>query len=185
MNTFISFLRGINMAGHFPLKMADLSDLYKSLGFKDAETYIQSGNVIFTGLANHTATAISEKIEAAILHKFGYDVPVVIRSANGLESIITANPFISEDNFDPSKMVAILLYEKPTEVQIQKVIDVSYPPDKFTIIGSEIFVYCPNGFGRSKLYTNFFEKKMGVRGTARNWKTITTLYSLAQKRLSQ
>ena len=182
MNTFISFLRGINMAGHFPLKMADLSDLYKSLGFMDAQTYIQSGNVIFTVQPNHKTSGISEKIEAAILDRFGYDVPVIIRSSDGLKKIIAANPFISEVDFDPSKMVAILLYEKPTEVQIKKVIDVSYPPDKFTITGSEIFVYCPNGFGRSKLYTNFFEKKMGVRGTARNWKTIATLNSLAQKR---
>jgi uncharacterized protein (DUF1697 family) len=78
-------------------------------------------------------------------------------------------------------MVAILLYEKPTEIQIQKVIKISYPPDKFVITGNEIFVYCPNGFGKSKLYTNFFEKKMGVTGTARNWKTLTTILSLAEK----
>jgi uncharacterized protein (DUF1697 family) len=169
------------MAGHFPLKMTDLADMYKGLGFKDAETYIQSGNVIFTSLENLQEADVTEKIEAAILKQFGYEVPVMVRTLDDLKNILTANPFLSEDRFDPSKMAAILLYEKPTEGQIQKVINISYPPDRFVISGKEIFVYCPNGFGRTKLYTNFFEKKMGVKGTARNWNTITTILSLAEK----
>jgi uncharacterized protein (DUF1697 family) len=72
-------------------------------------------------------------------------------------------------------MAVIFLHETPSEIQIEKVSNINYPPDKFQIIGSEIFIYCPNGFGKTKLYTNFFEKKMGVTGTARNWKTITTI----------
>ena len=94
-----------------------------------------------------------------------------------------ANPFLTEQNFEPSKMAVIFLHEKTTETQIQKVIDIDYPPDKFKIVGSEIFIFCPNGFGRTKLYTNFFEKKMGITGTARNWKTITTILDLAEKHI--
>jgi len=75
----------------------------------------------------------------------------------------------------------MFIHEKLTESQIQKVADVDYPPDKFKIVGNEIFTYCPNGFGRTKLYTNFFEKKMKLSGTARNWKTITTIMELAEK----
>ena len=78
-------------------------------------------------------------------------------------------------------MAVIFLHEEVTEEQIQKVINIDYPPDKFKISGREIFIYCPNGFGRTKLYTNFFEKKMGVTGTARNWKTITTILQIAEK----
>ena len=88
-------------------------------------------------------------------------------------------------NFDPSKMAVLLLHESPAEAQILKVKDVDYPPDKFKIIEKEIFIYCPNGFGRTKLYTNFFEKKMGVTGTARNWNTITTILGLAVKQQSK
>jgi uncharacterized protein (DUF1697 family) len=76
----------------------------------------------------------------------------------------------------------MFIHEKLTESQVQKVADVDYPPDKFKIAGNEIFTYCPNGFGRTKLYTNFFEKKMKLSGTARNWKTITTIMELAEKR---
>lgn len=77
----------------------------------------------------------------------------------------------------------IFLHENATEAQIQKVIDSNYPPDKFKIIGREIFIFCPNGFGKTKLYTNFFENKMGVAGTARNWKTIKKLLEIAENKL--
>jgi uncharacterized protein (DUF1697 family) len=77
-------------------------------------------------------------------------------------------------------MAIIFLHEKPSEEQILKVAGVDFPPDKFKIIGSEIHIYCPNGFGKTKIYTNFFEKKMKVTGTARNWKTITSIIELAR-----
>jgi uncharacterized protein (DUF1697 family) len=170
------------MAGHYPVKMADLSALYKCIGFNDAETYIQSGNVVFTCEDSLTVSGAVKKIEKSVLEKFGYNVSVMIRTVADLKNIILLNPFVQEENFDPSKMVAILLYERSTETQIQKMKGIDYPPDKFQIIDREVFVYCPNGFGRSKLYTNFFEKKMGVVGTARNWKTITTLLGIAEKR---
>ena len=97
--------------------------------------------------------------------------------------MLTSNPFLSEINFDPAKMAVIFLHDDLTESQIQKVADMDYPPDKFRIIGNEIYTFCPNGFGKTKLYTNFFENKMKVTGTARNWKTITTILNLAEKRL--
>jgi uncharacterized protein (DUF1697 family) len=77
-------------------------------------------------------------------------------------------------------MAVIFLHEEATISQIRKVIDIEYPPDKFQIIGREIYIFCPNGFGKTKLYTNFFENKMGVTGTARNWKTITKLLEIAE-----
>jgi uncharacterized protein (DUF1697 family) len=182
MQTYISFLRGINMAGHYPVKMADLLSLYKNLGLNDAETYIQSGNVIFSDIEFIPAAGLALEIEKSILEKFGYSVPVLIRTIEEISEIIAVNPFLKEKDFDPSRMAAILLYNKPTEEQIQKVTDIDYPPDKFKVIDREIFVYCPKGFGRTKLYTNFFEKKMGVTGTARNWKTITSLLQIAEKK---
>lgn len=170
------------MAGHNSIKMTDLSVLYKNLGFIDAETYIQSGNVIFSNSDELPEAEISLKIERTIHERFNYDVPVLIRTVEEMRKLLSANPFLSEEDFEPSKMAVIFLYEKSTEAQIQKVINIDYPPDKFKISGSEIFIYCPNGFGRTKLYTNFFEKKMGAIGTGRNWKTITTLLHIAEKR---
>jgi uncharacterized protein (DUF1697 family) len=182
MQTCISLLRGVNMAGHNSIKMAGLTQLYKDIGFNDAETYIQSGNVIFTGVDDISVPEVSVKIEKAILERFSCNIAVMIRTLDEMRQLLSVNPYLKEENFDPSKMAVIFLYEKTTADQIQKVMNIDYPPDKFKIAGSEIFIYCPNGFGRTKLYTNFFEKKMDVTGTARNWKSITTLLQMAEKR---
>jgi uncharacterized protein (DUF1697 family) len=182
MQIYISFLRGVNMTGHNKIKMTELSALYSMLGFDDPETYIQSGNVVFRNMTDLSVNDVSSKIENAILEKFNYNVPVLIRTIEAMRKLISVNPFLTEKDFNPSKMAVILLYEEPLKAQIMKVINIDYPPDKFKIIGREIFIYCPNGFGRTKLYTNFFEKKMGVIGTARNWRTINTILEIAEKR---
>jgi uncharacterized protein (DUF1697 family) len=171
------------MTGHNSIKMTDLASTYRDLGFIEPETFIQSGNVIFSTGEEGVVTDMALAIETAIHNTFGYDVPVMIRTIPGMRNLFTSNPYLSEINFDPAKMAVIFLHDHPAESQIQKVADVNYPPDKFKIIGSEIYTFCPNGFGRTKLYTNFFENKMKVTGTARSWKTITTLLNLAQKRL--
>jgi uncharacterized protein (DUF1697 family) len=171
------------MTGHNSIKMADLSALYISIGLKDAETYIQSGNVIFSDPGDRHMSVIVADIEQAILERYNYIIPVMIRTNQELIDLFSLNPFLGETNFDPAKMAVLFLHEKPSESQIQKVADIDYPPDKFKVIGREIFVYCPNGFGRTKLYTNFFEKKMGVIGTGRNWKTIITILKIAEKKI--
>jgi uncharacterized protein (DUF1697 family) len=150
---------------------------------KDAETYIQSGNVIFSDTGSIPMPALPGNIEQAILDRFNYTIPVMIRTSKELNDLFSSNPFLGENDFDPSKMAVIFLHDEPSDTQIQKVLDIDYPPDKFRITGKEIFIYCPNGFGRTKLYTNFFEKKMGVIGTARNWKTITTILNIAEKKI--
>ena len=167
------------MTGHNKINMVMLAALFIKSGFKDAETYIQSGNVIFSNTENLPVQKIALKIEEEINREFGYTIPALIRTAEDLREIISANPFSGEINFDPARLAVILLYEDPTNQQLEKVRDVQYPPDKFKIIGREIFIYCPNGFGKTKLYTNFFEKKMKVIGTARNWKTINTTFQVA------
>ena len=171
------------MTGHNSIKMTDLAALYSNIGFIQAETFIQSGNVIFNSDKDITSADIALEIEKAINAKYGYDVPVMIRTIHEMNSIIKSNPYLAEPEFDPAKMAVIFLHDKPTDLQIQKVADVNYPPDKFKITGKEIYTFCPNGFGRTKIYTNFFENKMKVTGTARNWKTITTLINLAEKKM--
>jgi uncharacterized protein (DUF1697 family) len=166
------------MTGHNSIKMSELVSLYNSLGFPDAKTFIQSGNVIFSNKSDKTESSISATIEKEILGKFNYIVPVMIRTRRELSTLFSVNPFLAEIKFDPAKMAVIFLHEEPSADQLKKVKEIDYPPDKFKIIGREIFIYCPNGFGRTKLYTNFFEKKMGVIGTARNWKTITKILGI-------
>jgi uncharacterized protein (DUF1697 family) len=182
MAIYISFLRGVNMTGHNKIRMTELAQMYHDLGYPDAETFIQSGNVIFTAPGSGIESDIERSIEKSILERFGYNVPVMVRSVADLGNILSVNPFLSEEKFDPSRTAVILLTDKVTDQQLLKVANVNYPPDKFEVIGKEIFIFCPNGFGRTKLYTNFFENRMGVTGTARNWNTVTILYNMASAR---
>jgi uncharacterized protein (DUF1697 family) len=168
------------MTGHNSIKMTELAALYSGMGFHDIETFIQSGNVIFGDPENRPVSDLSAALEKTILERFSFIVPVMIRTSRELRDLFSSNPYLGEINFEPSKMAVIFLSYAPSETQIQKVADINYPPDRFKIIGKEIFIYCPNGFGRTKIYTNFFEKKMGVMGTARNWKTITTILNIAE-----
>jgi uncharacterized protein (DUF1697 family) len=170
------------MAGHNSIKMNDLLNLYMDLGFTDVETYIQSGNVIFCSDKNEQVQFISKRIEDSILERFNLNIPVMIRTVPEIKELSSSNIFLSGENFNPAKMAVIFLHEECKKSQIQKVADVNYPPDRFLVSGSEIFIYCPGGFGKTRLYTNFFEKKMGVIGTGRNWNTITTILNIAEKR---
>lgn len=174
-------LRGINMTGHNTIKMTGLTDLFRHLGYTDAETYIQSGNIVFT-CNNGNIDDISSGIRKAILSEFDINIAVITRTSYEMKKIIYANPFLEEPDFDPSKMAVLFLELKPSDEQILKVAGIDYPPDKFHINGNEIYIYCPNGFGKTKIYTNFFEAKMKVTGTARNWRTVNKLFEMGEKK---
>ena len=182
MNTYITMLRGVNMTGHNTIKMTRLAEMFRQLGYSDAETYIQSGNIVFS-CRNSRIDEVSSAIRKAILSEFSLDIAVITRTPDEIKKIIAVNPFLEEPGFDPSKMAVVFLELKPSEEQILKVAGIDYPPDKFRIIGSEIYIYCPNGFGRTKLYTNFFEAKMKVTGTARNWTMVNKLLEMAENKM--
>lgn len=181
MDKIITMLRGINMTGHNTIRMTRLADLFRQIGYNDAETCIQSGNIVFT-CHNFKIEEVSLVIRKAILSEFDLDIAVIIRTPDEMKKIISANPFLGEPDFDPSKMAVLFLESKPSDAQVLKVAGIDYPLDKFHINGSEIYIYCPNGFGKTKLYTNFFEAKMKVTGTARNWRTVNKLMEMAEKK---
>lgn len=182
MPAFISLLRAVNMTGHNAIRMTDLAALYAELGFRDPETYIQSGNVVYSTGEERSKDEMAAQIEQAIAARYGYTVPAMVRSVSDLKSILAANPYLAEEPIDPSRMAVIFLRETASADQIRQVEDIQYPPDRYTILGSEIYTYCPNGFGKTKIYTNFFEKKMKVTGTAGNWSTLLTLLEIAEQR---
>lgn len=178
MQTYISLLRGVNMTGHNSMKMKDLSLLFARLKFINPMTYIQSGNIIFDAPDAMSEEEISQIITKGIRDKFGYEIPAIIRTPDELGKILKWNPFLNEERFDTSRVAIVFLTNEVTPAQTSKMADYNYPPDKFHIAMREIYIFCPDGFGKSKLYTNFFEGKMGVTGTARNLKTISALIEI-------
>jgi uncharacterized protein (DUF1697 family) len=179
MATYISILRGINVSGQKLIRMEDLKSLYEGLGFRNVRTYIQSGNVIFNSDLNSPIPEISRKIAKAIEEKYFFLVPVIIRTAHEMNRIHSSNPFLKEAGIDNEKLHVTFLEEAPALADISALQNFNYPPDRFIINGKEIYLYCPGGYGNTKLSNTFFEKKLHVQATTRNWKTVGTLVSLA------
>src|SRR5690349_15767045 len=112
METFISILRGINVSGQKKIQMTDLKELYESLTFKDVTPFIQSGNVIFKSKKSPDEK-LAKKIEDAIHKRYGFDVPVIIRTVEEMQHTISANPFLQQKNIDVEKLHVTFLAEIP------------------------------------------------------------------------
>ncbi len=175
---YISILRGINVSGQKKIKMADLKALYEELGFASVITYIQSGNVIFE--SNDDKDHLKLRIEKAIEEKYGFYVPVDIRTNQEIEQIINYCPYeeagIEENG---TKILVTFLLSTPSSAKVDEIKKYVVPPERLTVHGSEVYLYCPNGYGRSKLSNVFLENKLGVRATTRNWKSVQKLYELS------
>ena len=171
-------LRGINVSGQRMIKMADLKALYSSLGLNDVETYIQSGNVVFHA-SNVDAKRLSATIEHALMKQFGYPVSVFVRNKTEFKNIIGNNPFLKQKNIDLAKLHVTFLAQQPLGKIIEDLYRIEYGSDQFVSYGREIYLHCPGGYGKTKLNNHFFEIKLSVKATTRNWNTVTTLYEMA------
>lgn len=180
MQTYISILRAINV-GQKKILMTDLKSLYEELKFKEVTTYIQSGNVIFKTDKKIPDQALAKKIEQAIAKKYHFDVPVIIRTVDEMKKTIAANPFLKQRGINLEKLHVTFLAENPEQANVKNIQDLDYKPDKFNIMGKDIYLYCPNGYGITKLSNGFFENKLGVTATTRNWRTVNILAELAAK----
>lgn len=178
MKTYISILRGINVGGRKVL-MSDLKALYEGLKFRDIVTYIQSGNVIFKTDTKLTGTALAVKIEQALLKKYAFEIPVIVRSLDEIKQVLAANPFLKDKTVNREKLHVTFLSELPAEERTDSIKDVRFLPDAFVLAGKEIYIHCPVSYGETKLSNKFFESKLKVPATTRNWNTVNKLAELA------
>ncbi len=177
MKTFISLLRGINVGGQKIIRMEELRSLYQELGVSNIRTYVQSGNVIFD--STESDVNLSELIENQIMNVLGYSVLIFLRDSNDFQRIIKTNPFTTKRNEDPSKLHVTFLYRTPS----QSLVDIpDSVTDEFHIEGKEIYLFCPDGYGRTKLTNSLFERKLNIPCTTRNWKTVNALNRMANDR---
>ena len=183
MKTYISLLRGINVSAQKKILMTELKSLYENLGFQNVHTYIQSGNVVFNSGSNIPLDKIIEKIEQAIVRKYNFSVSVLIRTVEELNLITAANPFLNEKNINTEKLYVTFLSEVPVNIYLDSLKKLDYSPDKFIVAGKEIFLYCVNGYGKTKLSNNYIENKLKLNATTRNWKTVNKLFELASEQI--
>ncbi len=175
METYIAILRGINVSGHNKIPMAALRELLTQRGLLDIQTYIQSGNIVFKA-PGEAFKVLNRKIGDAIQEHFGYQVPVMVLKTNELQQAVDDNPLADQDT---SKLHITFLAEEPSKDLAAALPPSPNPRESFVVEGKVIYVYCPDGYGRTKLNNMFFERKLKVTATTRNWKTCMKLLELA------
>jgi uncharacterized protein (DUF1697 family) len=166
-------LRGINLGARNKVSMADLKELVAALNAQDVETYLRSGNVVFSSTAS--PAQLATEIEKRISRDLGLDVSVLLRSKSELEKVVAGNPFAG----DVTKLHVTFLAEAPKRSLVGTIDAERFAPDELRVFRREVYLHCPNGYGRSKLSNAFFEKRLGVAATTRNWRTVTELARLA------
>ena len=175
---FIAILRGINVGANRKVPMADLKVMCERLGLKNLQTYIQSGNIVFELAQPEPISELQHKLQHAFTKAFGFDIPVLIRTAEEWAETIEKNPFLKEENADIDRLHLTCLKEIPAPELLEKIKAYQYLPDCYEIIGREVYIYCAVGYGTSKLTNPFFESKLKVSATTRNWKTVMKLHEM-------
>jgi uncharacterized protein (DUF1697 family) len=179
MSAWAVFLRGVNVGGAGMLPMKDLVALLEGLGCKNVRTYIQSGNAVFAGTKGD-ATRVAKQLGSAIRKKRGFEPRLLVLSLAELEAVAAANPYPQAAESDPRFLHVFFLTEKPSAPDIETLNEVKASHEQFALKGKHFYLHTPKGFGTSKLAARAM-KCLGVDGTARNWRTITTMLDMARQ----
>lgn len=175
---YIILLRGINVSGQKKIKMDALRAMCTDIGCENAQTYIQSGNIVLESSVGSTET-IAAQIHQAIQKTFGFDVPVMAFEKAYWQATLERNPFLESDaTIDVKHLLVTFLDGKPTEDGLAKVAAIKSGEDQWKLIDDRIYLYCPNGYGRSKLTNTALEQKLKIRATTRNWRSINKINAL-------
>jgi uncharacterized protein (DUF1697 family) len=164
-----ALLRGVNL-GKRQVKMADLRAAVEALGHTDVETYLQSGNVVYT-----PARSPGAELAAGLSAALGFRIEVVLRTGKELAKVVAANPYPVDD---PTKVVVTFLAERRPKNALAAVDQTAFTPDEFTFTGRELYLKLPHGQARSKLMEALAKQELGTTTTTRNWRTVTALADL-------
>jgi len=176
METCLALLRGVNVGGK-TCKMEALRGVFEELGFSKVKTYVQSGNVVF-GSPQASAARLSSTLEKRLSQEFGFPIRVVVKTLKEVEEIVRRNPFVKDKAIDQSKLHVTFLSGVPKEAgDLQKL---AAPGEQFRVWDKQIYLYCPNGYGRTKLSNNAIEKKLSLVATTRNWRSVNALLTMMQ-----
>ncbi len=174
-NRFVALLRGVNVGGR-SVPMRELRELFRGLGHTDVATYIQSGNVLFDS-PRDDPSALADEIRGAIAAELGHRVTVLLRTPSALRRILAHNPYATRG--ETNRLYVTFLDGAPDPALLTDLDTAAEGADECTLHGHEIYVWCPTGYGRTVLSNEFFERRLKIAATTRNWRTVTRLAELA------
>jgi uncharacterized protein (DUF1697 family) len=191
MAVLISMLRGVNLGSHNRIKMDALRALYESLKLEDPRTYVQSGNVIFrtnlfqtrlsrTKLSPANEAALAKKIQNAIEKSFGFSPAVILRTADEMRHTIASNPFSTRRDVESGKLLVTFLSAEPPDEALATLEGLKAHPEELHLKGRELYIYFPNGVGKTRLPWSSVEKLLKTTGTARNWNSVVKMLEIAE-----
>jgi|TARA_R110000751_G_scaffold63327_1_gene130747 uncharacterized protein (DUF1697 family) len=172
-NTKVALLRGINVGGHKKFPKVGQLTMLADLDFKNPQVYLHTGNWVFT--ASESNEDLANKIEMAITKTFGWEVPVLVFDASEIEQILNACPFSEEKKL---KSYFVLLKSSPFADKISEIEKIDFPGEVFHLTKRCVYFFPEMGAGKAKLSTNFFENKLNVTATARNYNTLAKILKL-------
>lgn len=173
MNRYVCLLRGINVSGKNKILMKDLVEMFVHLGFRNVESYIQSGNVLFDADVEDPKQ-LEASISGGIKEKFGYDVKTFVRTKAQLREVLNRCPFSITQLKENEQLYFSLLESPHKDDDISPEVRAK-TEDEFTILGDTIYLLCRKGYGTTLLSNTFFEKKLKTTATTRNLTTIQKL----------
>jgi uncharacterized protein (DUF1697 family) len=173
-----ALLRGVNVGGKAKVGMGDLRELFAALGHTQVTTYLQSGNVVFEPAGGTDGSAqIADAIVQRIAAEMGLQVSVLLRTGDELGRVLEGNPYLARES-DPTRLHVTFLEQAPAAERADRLEIPSGETATFTLTDREVYIHCPDGYGRTKLNNAFIERKLGVSATTRNWKTVAALHEM-------
>lgn len=176
MATYVALLRGVNI-GQNVLRMERLRELCAEIGMKNVRTYVQSGNVVFDAYGK--ALKWEKTLERKLAGETRLPVTVLVRTAAEMKKVLAGNQYIKEKGIDTTRLAVVFLHEGPSKQALEKMGALDIGKERFQCTGREIYIHCPDGFGRAKLYA--VDKIVGQPTTTRNWNTITKLCAMCEE----
>ena len=180
MTVFVALLRGINVSGQKRIRMAELQKSCEALGLTDVRSYLQSGNLVFRA-SQADPRKLAAALRARIAEDFGHDVGVLVFPAKELNRVAGSNPLWRQSEGDETLFHATFLFQSVSAARFRHLKLPAQPGEQAVLVGRVVFLYCPHGYGRTKLNNSYFEKALGVPATTRNWRTVLALQDLCTK----
>jgi uncharacterized protein (DUF1697 family) len=178
VTTFVVMLRSVNVSGRNRLPMEDLRGLVVKAGLAEVQTYVQSGNVVCAGRG--PSAAVARAIEEQMDADLGWSVPAIVRSRTELRNALEAMPFPVDDH-EPKTLHVTFMSRAPAPGAVES-LDAEagrFGEDRAVVVGRDVFLLCPGGYGVTKLNNGFLERRLGTVATTRSWRTVTTLAGMA------
>jgi uncharacterized protein (DUF1697 family) len=174
----VTLLRGINVGGKHLVPMKDLVRLFEAAGGTDVRTYVQSGNVVARA-SPAVAARLSRDVARAIEKRFGFPVPVVVRTADEMRRVAQGNPFL-EAGVAPEMLHVGFLADAPGKANAAALLARCARPEDLRVLGREVYLHLPNGVGRTKLTSRVLDTTLGTTVTLRNWRTVLALAEMTR-----